>query len=205
MKTLVLFAHPALQHSRTNSLMLAEARQTKGVTVVDLYAEYPRFDIDVEAEQRRLLDHDAIVFQFPLLWYSAPPLFKQWHDLVLQHGFAYGERGIALKGKPWICAITVGGPDNAYAPEGRHRYSLRHLLSPIEATANLCQMPFLAPYVFFGSLGAGDDARLNHAAGYRRLLEALRDDRLDLESVRQQSTISARDFPTAAAIDEVAL
>lgn len=203
MKTLVLFAHPALQHSRANGLMLAEARHTDGVTVVDLYAEYPRFDIDVEAEQRRLLDHDAIVFQFPLLWYSAPPLLKQWHDLVLQHGFAYGEHGIALKGKLWMCAVTVGAPHDAYGPQGRHGYSLRHLLSPIEATANLCQMPFVAPYVLFGSLGATEEARLSHASGYRRLLEGLRDDRLDLESVRRLSTISATDIP-AVRSDEVA-
>lgn len=203
MKTLVLFAHPALQQSRANSLMLSEARRADGVAVVDLYAEYPRFDIDVETEQRRLLDHDAIVFQFPLLWYSAPPLLKQWHDLVLQHGFAYGEHGIALKGKLWMCAVTVGGRHTAYGPEGRHKYSLRHLLSPIEATANLCQMPFLAPYVLFGSLGATDEARVTHASGYRRLLEALRDDRLDMASVRRLSTISASDVP-ALHTDEVA-
>jgi glutathione-regulated potassium-efflux system ancillary protein KefG len=195
MKTLVLFAHPAVQHSRSNGPMLAQAQQTDGVTVVDLYAEYPRFDIDVATEQRRLLDHDAIVFQFPLLWYSAPPLLKQWYDLVLQHGFAYGEHGIALKGKLWMCAVTVGGPLAAYGPEGRHGYSLRHLLSPIEATANLCQMPFLAPYVLFGSLGATDETRTTHAGGYRRLLETLRDDRLDLESLRPLSTISATDVP----------
>ena len=93
MKTLVLFAHPAHRHSRTNRLMLEAARRIAGVTIVDLYADYPRFEIDVEREQQRLLEHDAIVFQFPLYWYSTPSLLKEWQDLVLEHGFAYGEHG----------------------------------------------------------------------------------------------------------------
>lgn len=191
MKTLVLFAHPALQHSRTNRLMLEAARRIDGLTFVDLYAEYPRFDLDVKAEQRRLLDHDAVVFQFPLLWYSPPPILKQWQDLVLEHGFAYGEHGTALKGKFWLCAITVGGPENAYSAHGRHGFSLRQLLSPLEATANLCKMPFLAPYVLFGALGVDDAARQAHADGYRNLLEALLEDRLDISTARSTDLISA--------------
>jgi putative NADPH-quinone reductase len=123
-----------------------------------------------------------------------PPLLKQWYDLVLEHGFAYGERGVALKGKPWLCAITVGAPAEAYTLEGRHRFPLRQLLSPIEATANLCQMPFIAPYVLYGSLGADEETRRAHAAGYQHLLEAIRDGRLDLGAMRGQDTISAADI-----------
>ena len=79
---LVLFAHPALETSRINR-RLAEAPQSlEGVTLRDLYEVYPDFDVDVEAEQASLLEHDVVVFQHPLYWYSAPPLLKQWQDLV---------------------------------------------------------------------------------------------------------------------------
>ena len=70
MKVLVLYAHPAQQHSNVNAAMADVARETEGVSFVDLYAKYPRLNLDVEAEQQRLLDHDAVVFQFPLMWYS---------------------------------------------------------------------------------------------------------------------------------------
>ena len=53
----------------------------EGVTFVDLYAEYPRFEIDVDREQARLLAHDVIVFQNPLFWYSTPAILKEWQDL----------------------------------------------------------------------------------------------------------------------------
>jgi putative NADPH-quinone reductase len=183
MKTLVLCAHPAHRHSRVNRIMLDAARRVERITVVDLYAEYPRFEIDVEREQRRLLEHDAIVFQFPLYWYSTPSLVKEWQDLVLEHGFAYGEKGVALQGKPWLCAITAGAPEHSYAADQPHHPPpLRRLLSPLEATAKLCHMPFLAPYVLFGALEADDSARSLHVDGYVRLLEALRDDRLDMKT-----------------------
>ncbi|WP_211903832.1 NAD(P)H-dependent oxidoreductase [Ralstonia syzygii] len=82
---------------------------------------YPRYDIDVDDEQQRLAEHDAIVFQFPLYWYSTPPILKEWQDLVLEHGFAYGETGAALKGKPWLCAATAGASHGAYAFDGYQR------------------------------------------------------------------------------------
>lgn len=158
------------------------AGRIEGVTIVDLYALYPRFDIDIDLEQRRLSDHDAIVFQFPLHWYSTPSLVKEWMDLVLEHGFAYGETGTALAGKPWLCAITAGAPEQAYRAGGSHGLPLRHLLTPIEATARLCQMPFLPPYVLFGAQTAHEAGRRDHADGYARLLSALRDDRFDFQA-----------------------
>lgn len=191
MKTLVLFAHPAHRHSRTNRVMLDAARRIEGVTVVDLYADYPRFEIDIEREQRRLRQHDAIVFQFPLYWYSTPSLLKEWQDLVLEHGFAYGETGDALAGKPWLCAITTGAPEHAYGPDSRDYPPVRQLLLPLEATANLCRMSFLAPYILFGALEAEETRRREHVNGYIRLLEALRDDRLDLAASRAGDYLAA--------------
>ena len=37
--------------------------------------------------------HDVVIFQFPLFWYSTPPILKQWQDIVLEYGWAYGEGG----------------------------------------------------------------------------------------------------------------
>ena len=194
MKTLVLFAHPALHQSRINKAMLKAARGVADITVADLYADYPRHEINVEREQKRLLDHDLIVFQYPFHWYSCPPIIKEWFDLVLEHGFAYGHGGEALKGKRWLSAISTGAPASAYTPEGRHHFTLRQLLSPVEATANLCGMPFLAPFVFNGSLSANNTARDEHVAAYVRLLTALRDDHVDIERARRRELLTAADI-----------
>ncbi len=177
---LVLFAHPAQHRSEAQTLLARIARGVPGVTFADLYAEYPRFDIDIDREQARLAAHDVVVFQHPVYWYSTPALLKEWQDLVLEYGWAYGTGGTALRGKLFLCAVTAGGPEEAYAASGYNRFPLRVLLSPLEQTANLCGMVYLPPFVLFAARRAAEGAALAlHAARYRRLLEALRDGRLD--------------------------
>ena len=65
-------------------------------------------NIDIDAEQQRLLDHDVIIFQCPLFWYSTPSLVKEWQDLVLEHGFAYGAGGDRLSGKTMMFCANRG-------------------------------------------------------------------------------------------------
>lgn len=71
-RVILYYAHPGHRFSRANRAMWAAAEAVDGVTRVDLYAEYPRQNPDVEREQERLLTHDVIVLQFPLFWYSSP-------------------------------------------------------------------------------------------------------------------------------------
>jgi len=96
-RILILFAHPALQKSRVNRVLAGEVRDLDGVAFNDLYERYPEFDIDVTYEQGLLLSHDVIVFHHPFFWYSTPSLLKEWQDLVLAHGWAYGREGTALR------------------------------------------------------------------------------------------------------------
>ena len=87
-RLIVYYAHPGHRYSQVNAKMFARAQAVDDVTIVDLYAEYPRHNIRVDIEQKRLLDHDIVLFQFPLFWYSSPSLIKEWEDLVLEQGFA---------------------------------------------------------------------------------------------------------------------
>jgi glutathione-regulated potassium-efflux system ancillary protein KefG len=193
---IVYYAHPGHKHSNANESMVAEAKRVSGITFVDLYAEYPRFEIDVDREQQRLLDHDIILLQFPMFWYSTPSLIKEWQDLVLEHGFAYGAGGDRLAGKSMILAITAAGQKDAYAEDGYQRYPIRTFLTPLEQTARLCHMDFLAPYVLFGSLRAPTDGLVEpHVEGYRKLLEALRDERFDLLAAVHDGVLSCDDLP----------
>ena len=195
-RLIVYYAHPGHKHSHANRDMRARARQVTGITVVDLYAEYPRFDIDVEREQQRLLEHDIVVMQFPLFWYSTPSLLKEWIDLVLEHGFAYGRDGDKLTGKCLMLAVTAAGPESAYSEDGYQRYPIRTFLTPLERTAGLCHTDFLPPYVLYGSLAAQDDGRLEaHVQGYVNLLEAIRDDRYDFDIAAGMDVVTAGKLP----------
>ena len=179
-RVLVLFAHPSLERSEINSRLAPIARRHEFCTFVDLYGEYPEYRIDIDREQQRLLDHDVIMFLFPLFWYSTPALLKEWQDLVLEHGFAYGSEGVALAGKHFICACSAGGPGDAYSAEGLNRFTLRELLRPLEQTANLCKMHYLPPFALFGSRTAVEEGRLDtHEREFQQLLGRLVNGRLD--------------------------
>jgi len=161
---------------------LAASRATPGVTVVDLYGEYPLLQIDIDREQQRLVDHDIIVFMFPMYWYSTPSLLKEWQDLVLEYGFAYGEGGTALQDKILLCSLTAGGPETAYCSQGYNQFTLRELLQPLQQTATLCGMRFLAPFVLFSSRTALEEDRVAcHVRDWRKVLDAFREERFDLE------------------------
>ncbi len=180
-KVLVLFAHPSQHRSEANRPLVRATEALDGVTVIDLYAEYPDFYIDIDREQQRLRDHDVVVFMFPLYWYSTPSLLKEWQDLVLEYGFAYGHDGTELHGKLLLCAITAGGLEDAYRHQGYNHYSIRELLRPIEQTATLCGMTYLPPYALFGSRTALEDGRVQtHVDGWIRIVKDLVANRFDI-------------------------
>lgn len=190
-RLLVLFAHPSLERSEINSRVQAVAREHAAVTFVDLYGEYPNYRIDIDREQQRLCEHDVILFVFPLYWYSTPALLKEWQDLVLEHGFAYGRDGRALAGKHFIAVCSAGGPAAAYAAGGYNHYTLRELLRPLEQTAALCHMRYLPPFALFGARTALEEARLDrHLEAFRQLLDALESDSLDTWEQSDSCTVN---------------
>ncbi len=189
--TLVLFAHPAPERSEVNVHLARAAQAEPGVTFVDLYAQYPDFAIDISAEQERLRAHEAVIFLHPLYWYSTPAILKEWQDLVLEHGFAYGSGGTALQGKILLNAITAGGGEAAYGADGYNHFTLRELLRPLEQTAALCGMTYLAPFTLFAARTAVEEHRVDaHIAGWTQLLRAVREHRLDIPAASTAATLN---------------
>ena len=129
-KILINFAHPAKARSKINKALLSAVKGLEGVTVNDLYATYPDFLIDVKREQHLCEDHEVIIFQHPFYWYSTPAIMKEWLDLVLEHNWAYGLQGTALKGRIFLQAITAGCDDSTYREEGVYTFYLAELNSP---------------------------------------------------------------------------
>jgi glutathione-regulated potassium-efflux system ancillary protein KefG len=173
MPVLFQFAHPYPQRSQVNRALLEAVRDLPQVRVNDLYALYPKLHVDVEREQALLREADVVVFQHPFYWYSAPALLKEWLDVVLEQGFAYGQGGTALRGKIWLHSVTTGMGADAYAREGLNQSTMAELLRPFERTARFCGMAWMEPLVFHGAHET-DPARIaEHGQTLRRLLETL--------------------------------
>lgn len=183
-RILVLFAHPAFHRSRVNRVLVEAVKAMEGITFHDLYDAYPDFGIDVASEQELLVAHDVVVFHHPFFWYSTPAILKEWQDLVLQHNWAYGHRGTALRGKTLFNVITTGGREEAYRAEGHNRFTMRELLAPVEQTARLCGMDFLPPFVAHGTHRMGEEEMSLHARDYVLLLDAIRNGSFDFETAR---------------------
>jgi len=183
-KILILFAHPAIGKSRINRLLIDSIKDTDGITLNNLYENYPDFYIDVVKEQQLLQLHDIIVWQHPFYWYSSPSLLKEWFDLVLQHGFAYGIKGRALEGKKVFSIISTGGSREVYSVEGRNHFTINQFLVPFKQSAILCRMEYLPPFVIHGSHTNTPGEIEIYTHTYRKLLTDLRDDKIDFTKLQ---------------------
>lgn len=198
MRILVLFAHPKLSSSVVQKALLGAIKDLDGITQCDLYAVYPDFEIDVEAEKRRLLDHDVIVLQHPFYWYSCPAIIKEWLDLVLEFGWAYGPGGTFLYRKFLLNAVSTGGAEMAYSRKGRNRFEVRKLLAPFDQTAHLCGMAWLEPFIVYEGRRLSPANLSARTEAYRDLIVGLRDGRLDPMS------LVAAGYPLPTAFEQAA-
>jgi glutathione-regulated potassium-efflux system ancillary protein KefG len=172
-KTLILLFHSDLGNSRTNVALAGAALRLPEVEVIDLYALYPDGKIDADQEVARLLSADRIVLQFPIQWYSTPPLLKAWQDVVLTRMYymAYETEGRLLEGKPLLVAATAGNVPEAYGPDGANKFTMDELLRPLEATTHRCGLPWQPPFLVYRA-GRLDDLSLHSATkAYTAVLE----------------------------------
>ena len=155
-RTVVLCAHPHIEHSRVTLALAAAGAALPEVEVRDLYALYPDYLIDVAAEQAALADATLLVWLHPVHWYGMTPLLKLWADEVLAFGWAYGPGGTALRAKDLWLVVSTGGSAEAYRPDGLNRYFFDAFLPPYEQTAQLVGLRFLPPLVLHGAHRASD-------------------------------------------------
>lgn len=184
-KTLIIFAHPRLEASKVNKALLETVYAAEDVTVRDLYELYPDFNIDVQAEQIELLQHDTIIWHHPFYWYSCPPLLKHWIDQVLEYNWAYGPTGKFLAGKQIFNLLTAGGTRQAYCASGNNIYTIAEFLRPFEQTALLCGMKYLPPFAVFGTYKISSEDISDHQGSLANLLGLLRKDELATDDLRE--------------------
>lgn len=172
-KILILFAHPLFEKSQAHKEMVRNIPDSPNITFHDLYELYPEFNVDIELEQTLLNEHDIIIWQHPMYWYSCPPLIKQWIDMVLEYKWAYGSEGNALVGKHVFQVLTTGGRKENYCTTGRDRYTIYELLEPFNQTAKVCKMNYLPPFVVHGTFSMQDEDYKDAGKSYGNLLKYL--------------------------------
>ena len=175
--TLIISGHYDLSRSTANRNIIECLVNEPGVTIRDVKTNYRDLQIDVEAEQRALIQADVIILQSPILWYSLPWHMKLWIEKVLTPGFAYGDGGHKLRGKHFFLSVTVGGSEAAYSKAGNNRYDIETFLAPLEVFARYCGLDYLPPVVSYEMAtypGVDTDKLISKAAGHaERIKQAL--------------------------------
>lgn len=180
MKILILFAHPAFQKSVINRKLVEDLDSMNGVTFHDLYECYPEFDINVRQEQELVIEHDCIIFHHPMFWYSTPAILKEWQDMVLEHGWAYGSEGTALEGKLFFNVVTMGGLEKSYHYSGLHKNTIQDFLLPISQSARLCRMTNLPPFIVPGTHAIVATELKQYQSNYYRILQCIINDEFNI-------------------------
>ncbi|MDH5188074.1 MAG: NAD(P)H-dependent oxidoreductase [Rhodospirillaceae bacterium] len=158
-RVLVNLFHPNLGASRGNAAMIDALKGLDSVHINDAYAHYgDSIKIDVAREKELLENHDILVFQHPLYWYSGPVLMKAWMEQAIERGWAYPPGiGTALQGKIWMHGVTASGPKNSYSWQGYNHNSISDYLLPYKGTANLCGAIWKKPYAIHSVLPSGQE------------------------------------------------
>ena len=143
--------HSRYRPSRINTALMSAANTLANLDAIDMNLLYPDGNIDVTTEVQRILESDYLILQFPIQWYSTPPLLQTWQDRVLTQMFylAYEKEGRLFEGTPILIATTAGNIKTAYEAGGQNHFSLDTLLSPLKATAWRCKLPWAAPFILY--------------------------------------------------------
>ena len=151
MKTIrLLLAHPDLSKSKANQALLAAARSLPSgcLEIADLQSMAPGGVFDVPSELEALRRCSLLVWQFPLYWYSAPAILRQWQDQVLSAA-VYGKDHV-LEGKFLLVATTVGARASTYRAGDLNGSTLDEILRPFEVCARSARMRWLPHYALYG-------------------------------------------------------
>lgn len=165
-KVLVIQAHDDMKISRVNKRFAQEIQDCENVEIRDLKALYPDYKIDVEAEQEAIRKADKIVFQFPMFWFNAPSILKEWMDKVYSLGFAFdvtseGYERRELDGKEFMLAVSMGGHEAAYSGDYK---SVDECLTPYIYTAKFCGMRVVEPFYTYRAMQNLSDEKLEELA-----------------------------------------
>ncbi|WP_076460061.1 NAD(P)H-dependent oxidoreductase [Limosilactobacillus caccae] len=164
MKTLVIVAHPQLDSSATEAFFKTAARQADNVTWHELTIPF-----DVVHEQQLLHSANRIILQFPMYWYSAPAILKQWLDEAWTTTLTTNR---LVKGHELGIVVTVAHPAQAFMPGASQQFTIAELLRPYQALAHATGMKYLPPLPVYQFAQQSDEQRQLLFIRYQQYLTA---------------------------------
>jgi len=171
-KIAIQLVHPNYEESRVNKALIQAVENLENVTVHRLYEKYPNHKIDVEAEQKILLENDVVLFQFPLYWLSSPSLLKEWFDATLTYNFAFGEQYL-LEGKKFAIATSAGSGTKEYSETGSNKLTVEEFLNPFIGTANYTKMSYQNPFITYETFVLSDEQLEVASRSYVKYIQEL--------------------------------
>ena len=138
MKTLIIVAHPQIENSTTQQFFKEGLAGFIDFTWHPIANEY-----QIDEEQELLQQADRIIFQFPLYWYSAPALLKQWIDDV------FSVNQLDLTNKELGLVVSTGSPAKDFQAGGLEHFTMSEVLRPFEMLANKMKLRYLVPITVF--------------------------------------------------------
>ena len=145
MKTTVIIGHPNYKDSIANKTIVESLKKANGLQLRNLIELYPNYEIDINTEQKILINTDLLILQFPIYWASMPAILKLWIDEVFVNGFAFGSF-YKLKDKKILVSATLAGENNKDSNDN----VLNKILFPFKGLANFCKMEYLEPVILYG-------------------------------------------------------
>ncbi|UED87211.1 NAD(P)H-dependent oxidoreductase [Streptomyces profundus] len=134
---------------------------------------------DVRAEQEKLLWADAVVFQFPLWWFSVPAILKGWFDRVFTAGFGYGDSSMpkygdgTLAGRRALISVTIGAGEPSLSGRGIHG-PLAEVLFPLQhGVLFFTGLTVLEPFPVHDATDLDEEGFARVTAAYRERLAGL--------------------------------
>ncbi|MDG1208674.1 MAG: NAD(P)H-dependent oxidoreductase [Paracoccaceae bacterium] len=189
MNVLTIVAHPvptSFNHAIRREVEAGLAEAGHEVEVADLYAEgfqpamieadFAQFTGDplpiaIQAEQARVEWSDAMIFIFPLWWWSMPAMMKGWIDRVMSYGFAWKDPrdpdSAGMRRRKIIVMITAGDDAAGLAKRG-YDTALHTQLNV--GTWDYCGFKDVTTRIFYGvTPGASEELRAEYLAEARAL------------------------------------
>lgn len=149
------------------------------------------YSAELQLEMDRLASCEVLVLQFPIWWLGMPAIMKGWIDRVFAMGVAYGgghwfDRGI-MRGKRAMLAVTIGGTEQAYSPDGIYGCAA-DVLRPINhGIFAFCGFDVLAPFVAYAPARKSELERQEIFAAYADRL-------LNLDAVPRLPMLRSDDY-----------
>mgnify|MGYP000845939810 FL=1 len=142
MKTMVVISHPTIQTSSSQQFFLATLKGEESVAVRHLDEVWseakPHFT--KSDEEKALADSSAqrLILQFPMYWYQAPSVMKEWIDTVMSKSALF-----AKQIKELGIVVTLGVKEEAFRAGGKEQFTISELLRPFQALANAMRWTYL--------------------------------------------------------------